>query len=145
MKEQSEWEWSEVTLLPNIPVKVMDEYIEVSNNLFPCISRHLILLQAHPKLKQYFIKAFPMYKDIVSLLGDTRTSGFASNDGRKKSAMSQATPGPSQAPLLKQPSTMASFVINPVLEVISLEMLSTQGVDSEGAVCKLLYLLSTAI
>jgi hypothetical protein len=59
----------------------MDEYIEVSDNLFPCIFRHLILLQAYPKLKQYFVKAFLIYKDIVSLLGNACTSRFALNDG----------------------------------------------------------------
>jgi len=81
MREQSEWEWSTITMLPNIPVDVMNDYIEVSNNLFPTIFRHLIWLQAHPKLKQYFTKTFPMYNDIVDLLDDACASGFVSNDG----------------------------------------------------------------
>jgi len=68
-------------MLPNIPVDVMNDYVEVSDNLFPSIFRHLIWLQAHPKSKQYFIKAFLMYNDIADLLGNVHTSGFVSNNG----------------------------------------------------------------
>src|SRR6267142_293031 len=134
MREQSGWEWSTITMLPNIPVDVMNNYIEVSDNLFPSIFRHLIWLQAHPKLKQYFTRAFPMYDDIADLLGDVCASRFVSNDGRKKPGTSQANPEPSQAPPLTQASAATSFVIDPLLEVILLEMQSTQGVDSEEAV-----------
>lgn len=122
IKEQSGWEWSQVTLVPNIPAKVMNKYIQVSDILFPYIFRHPILLQVHPKSKPYFIKVFPMYDDIVDVLGDACASGFVSSDGRKKPAMSQVTLGPSQALSPMQPSAASSFAIDPVLEAISLEM-----------------------
>jgi len=122
-------------MLPNIPVDVMNDYVEVSDNLFPSIFRHLIWLQAHPKSKQYFIKAFLMYNDIADLLGNVHTSGFVSNNGWKKPGTSQANLEPSQAPPLMQASTATSFAIDPLLEAISLEMQSTQGVNSEEVVC----------
>jgi hypothetical protein len=91
------------------------------------------LLQAHPKSKQYFSKAFPMYDDIADLLGDARASGYLSHDRRKKAKASKAIPESSQAPLPTQPSS-ASFAIDPELEAISLEMRSTQRIDDEEAV-----------
>jgi hypothetical protein len=130
MKEQSGWAWNSITRLPNVSVGVMNDYVEVSFELFLNISTRLIFSQAHPKSKIYFMKAFPMYDDIADLLGDARATGFASNDGRNKQAASQAIPRSSKAPA----STAASFAIDPVLEEISLEMLSNRGVDSEEVV-----------
>jgi hypothetical protein len=97
--------------------------------------RGLIFLQAHPKSKQYFTKPFPMFDDLADLLGDTRATGFASNDRRQNLKASQAIPGSSQIPSLAPASTLASFAIDVELEAISLEMQSTQGVNSEEAVC----------
>ena len=72
MKEQSGWAWNSVTRLPNVDVAIMNDYVEVSPNLFLNMSTHLTFLQAHPKSKQYFTKAFPMYDDIADLLGNAR-------------------------------------------------------------------------
>jgi hypothetical protein len=127
MKEQSGWAWNPITRLPNVDVEVMNDYIEVSDMLFLNLFRRLIFSQAHPKSKQYFTKPFPMYDDISDLLGDTRATGFASSDGRQNAKASQA-------PSLSPAPTPSSFAIDPELEAISLEMQSTQGVDSEGAV-----------
>jgi len=75
-----------------------------------------------------------MYEDIVYLLGDARASGTVSNDRRKKPGASQAIPESSNAPALTQTPTAASFAIDPVLQAVSSEMLSNQGVYSEEAV-----------
>jgi hypothetical protein len=122
MKEQSRWAWNSVTRLPNVAVSIMNDYIEVSSKLFLNMSTCLMFLQAHPKSKIYFTKAFPKYNDIADLLGDTHTTRFALNDGRNKLEASQAIPGSSQAPLLTLASTTASFAIDLVLEEILLEM-----------------------
>jgi hypothetical protein len=75
-----------------------------------------------------------MYDDIVDLLDDACASGFASNNRQKKPEASQAILEFSGAPPLTQTSTAASFVIDPVLEAISSEMLPTQGINSEQVV-----------
>jgi hypothetical protein len=96
--------------------------------------RHLIFLQAHLKSKQYFTKPFPMFKDIVNLLGSVCATSFAASDRRQNVKVSQAIPGSSQAPSLAPASTMASFAIDLELEAISLEMQLTQGIYGEEAV-----------
>jgi hypothetical protein len=75
-----------------------------------------------------------MYDDIADLLGDARATGFAASDGRKKPEASLPIQGSSQTAALAQASTAAFFAIDPVLEAISLEMESTQVVDSDEAV-----------
>jgi hypothetical protein len=127
MKEQSGWAWNPITRLPNVDIEVMNDYIEVSNMLFLNLFRHLIFSQAHPKSKQYFTKPFPMYDNILDLLGDTHATSFASSDGQQNTKAFQA-------PSLTPAPTLSLFAIDPELEAISLEMQLTQGINSKGAV-----------
>jgi hypothetical protein len=98
MKEQSGWAWNTVTMLPKVSVQVMKDYVKVSNNLLLHMFIPLILLQAHPKSKQYFTKPFPMYDDIADLLGDVHATGFAANDRRQKPEASLLIQESSQTP-----------------------------------------------
>jgi hypothetical protein len=84
-----------------------------------------------------------MYEDLIYLLGDAHVSRVSLNNRQKKPAPPQAIPESSGVPPLTQTSSPASFAIDPVLVAISLEMILTQGINSENVVHYLS--ISTAI
>jgi hypothetical protein len=53
MKEQSGWAWNSITRLPNVSVGVMNDYVEVSFELFLNISTSHFLAGT-PQIKNIF-------------------------------------------------------------------------------------------